>query len=114
LKKMSASGLRARVTAEEATAVPAAAWDDDLWDLMLTVAQSAEILDRAASTLELSLVARQALELTQKFNAVYHKHPVVQETDVDLRTARLTAILVFLRGLETLSGALGIPLPQKM
>jgi arginyl-tRNA synthetase len=102
------------VTAEEVSGVRAEAWDDDLWDLMLTVAQSAEVLERAASTLELSLVARQALELAQKFNAVYHRHPVVQETDETLRTARLTAVLVFLRGLETLSGVLGIPLPQKM
>lgn len=114
LKKMSASGLRTRVTAEEIIGVRGEAWDDDLWDLMLTVAQSAEVLERAASTLELSLVARQALELAQKFNAVYHRHPVVQEPDETLRIARLTAVLVFLRGLETLSGVLGIPLPQKM
>ena len=60
------------------------------------------------------MIARHAVDLAQKFNAVYHKHPVVQETDPVRRGARLAAIQVFLRGLEALSGALGIPLPQKM
>jgi arginyl-tRNA synthetase len=114
LKKMEAAGLRAQVDAGELAQLPAGVWGDDLWDLMLAVAQSAETLEKAGNSLELSLVARHTLDLAQKFNAVYHRHPLVQETDAALRTARLTAVLVFLRGLETLAATLGVPLPSKM
>jgi arginyl-tRNA synthetase len=114
LKKMEAAGLRSRVVPAELAALPADVWGDDLWDLILGVAQSAETLEKAGSSLELSLLARHTLDLAQKFNAIYHKHPLVQEADAPLRTARLTAILIFLKGLEALSGTLGVPLPLRM
>ena len=39
---------------------------------------------------------------------------LLQEEDPRLRAARLTAMLVFQRGLETLAGLMGIPAPAKM
>jgi arginyl-tRNA synthetase len=113
-RKLRSSGLADRVTAPEAAALPEELWSDDLWDLVLATAQVAEVLERAADTLEISLIARHALELAQKFNAVYHQHPIAQEEDTALRSVRLVALQVFLRGLETLSSALGIPLPETM
>jgi len=95
-------------------ALPAAPWSDDLWDLALAVGQSAEVVDKASSSLELSLIARHALELAQRFNGLYHKHPILQEEDVALRTARLATAQIFLKGLEALSGVLGVPLPERM
>jgi arginyl-tRNA synthetase len=85
-----------------------------LWDLALTVAQTSERVAAAGASLELSLVARHALDLAQKFNAAYHKQPILQEEDPDLRDARLAATLVFAKGLETLAELLGIPLPDRM
>ena len=95
-------------------AVPAELWSDDLWDLALTVGLSVEIVDKAASSLELSLIARHALELAQRFNGLYHKHPILQEENADLRAARLAAAQVFLKGLESLAGLLVVPLPERM
>ncbi len=89
-------------------------WADDLWDLVLGVAQLPRKLEAAGSSLELSLLARHALELAQGFHAVYHRHPILQEPDPAQRGARLAATQIFLRGLEALTGLLGVPLPERM
>ena len=114
LRKLEESGM---VTEVEPTALEALAtdlWTDDLWDLVLTVALIPQRVEMAADTLELSILARHALDLAQKFHAIYHRHPILREPDENLRLARLATTLVFLRGLETLSALLGIPLPSKM
>ena len=101
----------------DATAVAALTPDlltDDLWDLVLAVAQTGEVVERATAGLELSLIARHALELAQRFHAVYHRHPILQEKDEALRTARLAAVDAFTRGLETLVDLLGVPIPERM
>jgi arginyl-tRNA synthetase len=113
-RKLEAADLAASVAPERAAQLPAEAWADDLWDLVLAVAQTPERVATAGSTLELSVIARHALDLAQRFNAVYHRHPILQEADADLRDARLAATQVFARGLETLADLLGIPLPDRM
>ncbi len=92
-------------------------WDehDDLWDLVVAAARVPEVVAEAASPpYEISLVARHALDLAQKFNAAYHKHPVLQEEDEVLRALRLTAFRCFEHGLEHLAELLGIELPEQM
>ncbi len=108
------AGLAAEVSAGEAAEIPAEAYADDLWDLALATAQVEEAIERGALGLELSIIARQALDLAQKFNQAYHKHPILHETDETLRTARLAAVQVYQKGLETLADVLGVPVPDKM
>jgi arginyl-tRNA synthetase len=52
--------------------------------------------------------------MAQRFNALYHRHPILQEKDPQVRAARLAAVLIFRRGLEALGELLGIPVPEKM
>jgi len=113
-RKLAAAGLATTVTAEEAAALPEETWADDLWDLALFGARLGETVERAGRALELSLIARHALELAQRFNAVYHRHPILQEPDPALRTARLAASQAFAAALGALAGLLGIPLPERM
>jgi len=113
-RKLAAAGLATAVTAEEAAALPEEAWADDLWDLALFGARLGETVERAGRALELSLIARHALELAQRFNAVYHRHPILQEPDAALRAARLAASQAFAAALGALAGLLGIPLPERM
>jgi len=113
-RRLAEEGLPNSLTADEIGALPEEVWEDDLWDLVLGVAQTQETVARAGETLELSLVARHALDLAQRFNAVYHKHPILQEEDATLRGVRLAATLVFQRGLETVAELLGVPLPERM
>src|SRR5690606_12322306 len=95
-------------------ALPGAAWADDLWDLVLAAAQSVEVIERAASSLELSQIARHAYDLAHRFNALYHRHPILRESDPELRATRLAAITIFERALARLTDLLGIPLPPRM
>ena len=113
-KKLADAGLPDLVAPAAVAALPGSYWSDDLWDLVLDVARTGEVVERAANSLELSLLARHALDLAQKFSAVYHRHPILQEENAVLRATRLATAQVFRRGMEALSGVLGIPLPVKM
>ncbi len=113
-RRLADEGLDSEVAPAAAAALPAEVWADDLWDLALTVAQIPDRVRQAGETLEPSLVARQALDLAQKFNAVYHRHPILQEPDPSLRQARLAATEVFARGMAELCGLLGIERPERM
>jgi arginyl-tRNA synthetase len=113
-RKLEAAGLATAVAAAEVEALPVELWSDDLWDLVLSVAQIEETVRRAAETLELSLLARHAIDLARKFHAIYHRHPILHEDDAALRAVRLAANTIFRRGLEALMGILGIPVPERM
>jgi arginyl-tRNA synthetase len=113
-RRLREAGLADDVTPEEVAALPVELFDEDLWDLILEVAQTSELVEKAAESLELSLIARHALGLAQRFNALYHKHPILQEPDPQRRTVRLATVQVFRRGLEAVSELLGVPIPEKM
>jgi arginyl-tRNA synthetase len=102
------------VSADEVAGLPAEAFEEDLWDLIVAVAETGELVEKGAESLELSLLARHALGLAQRFNGLYHKHPILQEKDERVRAARLATVQIFRRGLETLGELLGVPIPDKM
>jgi arginyl-tRNA synthetase len=113
-RRLREEGLPDDVQAEDVARLPAEVFEEDLWDLFLAVAETGELVEKGAESLELSLIARHALGLAQRFNALYHKHPILQEKDESVRAARLATVQVFRRGLETLGELLGIPIPEKM
>ncbi len=113
-RKLDQAGIATTVDPSALAAGPAEPWSDDLWDLVLSAGQVQEVVARAAETLELSLVARAAIDLAAKFHSVYHHHPILREEDEELRTVRLAAVLVFERALLALTALLGIPVPEKM
>ncbi|MEE8137600.1 MAG: arginine--tRNA ligase [Thermoanaerobaculia bacterium] len=113
-RKLEGAGLEAEVSPHEAGELPPEVWADDLWDLVLAVAQIPERLELVGENLELSALARQALDLAQKFNAIYHRHPILQEENRELRRARLATTLIFRRGLQVLADLLGLAVPERM
>ena len=113
-RKLREAGLPDAVEPAEVAALDPALFEEDLWDLVLTVAQTGEAVARGAAGLELSILARHALDLAQRFNAVYHRHPILQEEDAAVRAARLAAVQAFDRGLLALGEVLGIPVPERM
>ncbi|HTQ78910.1 MAG TPA: arginine--tRNA ligase, partial [Thermoanaerobaculia bacterium] len=80
-RRLAEGGLAEEVTGAEVAGLASELFEEDLWDLVLTVAQTGEAVERGAEGLELSILARQALELAQRFNAVYHRHPILQEKE---------------------------------
>jgi arginyl-tRNA synthetase len=113
-RRLQQEGIAADITAEETAAVPEELWSEELWDLVLEVAQTGETVEKATENLELSLIARHALEIAQRFNTLYHRNPILQEKDPQVRASRLATVQIFRRGLETLGELLGIPFPEKM
>ena len=113
-RRLGEAGLPTEVSPAEVTALPPEVWEDDLWDLILAVALIPQKAQAAGDSLELSLLARHALELAQKFHAIYHRHPILQEPEVGIRSARLATMQVFILGLTVLSDLLGLPLPDRM
>jgi arginyl-tRNA synthetase len=113
-RKLAEAGIASQVTPEEAAALPAELWQDDLWELIFAVAQTPGRVRNAGDSLEISLLARHALELAQKLNALYHKHPMLHEKDDDVRAARLATTQVFDAGMRAMCGLLGLPTPARM
>jgi len=113
-RRLGEAGLPTEVAPSEVGTLPPKVWADDLWDLILAVALIPQKARAAGESLELSLLARHALELAQKFHAIYHRHPILQESDLGLRNARLATMQVFVLGLTILSDLLGLPLPDRM
>jgi len=113
-RRLREEGLAQEVPGERVARLSADVWSDDLWDLVLLASQCQEVVERAAATLELSLIARHAVDLAQKFHAIYHRHPILHEQDADLRDARLAVTQVFERSLDALAQILGVPLPERM
>ena len=113
-KLAAVAGAGEPLAGEAIARLPVEVWPDELWDLVHASAQIVEAVERASSSLELSIIARQALELAQRFNTVYHHHPVVQEENADLRLARRTAFALFARSERALCDLLGIPEPERM
>ncbi|HVT60259.1 MAG TPA: arginine--tRNA ligase [Thermoanaerobaculia bacterium] len=113
-RRLAEEGLAPSVGPAEIEALEHERFGDDSWDLILAVAQIGELVEKATESLELSLVARHALEIAQRFNAFYHRHPILQEKDPRVRAARLATMQVFRRGLESLGELLGISWPERM
>jgi len=113
-RKLDEAGIESELAPARVAELDAELWSDDLWDLVHAVAQIPEAVEKAVETLELSLIARQALDLAQKFHALYHHHPILHESDEGLRRVRLAANQVFRKGLSELAELLGVPVPEKM
>ena len=113
-RKLRAAEIPSRLEGADIALIPAELWSDDLWDLVYTVAQIPERVEVAVETLEISSIARLALDLAQKFNAVYHRHPILHAEDAALRDVRLAATQVFSRGLAALCDLLALPQPDRM
>ncbi len=113
-RRLRAAGQPDEVSAAAVQELAAGHFGEDLWDLILEVAQIGDLVEKAVASLELSLAARQALDIAQRFNTFYHRHPILQENDLAVRAARLATAQIFRRGLENLAGLLGIPTPERM
>ncbi len=113
-RRLRAAGQPDEVSAAAVQELAAGHFGEDLWGLILEVAQVGDLVEKAVAALELSLVARQALEIAQRFNTFYHRHPILQESDLAVRAARLATAQIFHRGLENLAELLGIPTPERM
>jgi arginyl-tRNA synthetase len=87
---------------------------DELWGLVLEAARLDEVVDQAVRTLELSVVAKYAFALAQRFNAFYHAYPVLKEERADVRLWRAAAIAYYREQLTHALDLMGCGVPERM
>lgn len=88
---------------------------DDLWELVLACARTPEMVTKAVSSLEFSLLAGHARDMAQQFHKLYHEHPVVHAPDESARALRRGVFRLFADTIsEILERLLGIPVPAEM
>lgn len=116
-RKLASQGLAGRLSSEERTGLatlPAAQFDDNLWDVVRTCARTAETFEKVGDSLEVSLLVRHALALAQAFHHLYHTHPILQAPDDATRLARRAALELVLSTLEEILDVIGVPIPERM
>ena len=118
-ERMEASGgpgeaEAARLAVEASFDVPEGPDAEEHWALAHLVARFRESASQAASGLELSILAKFAFGLAQRFNTFYHRFPVMKEPDPRWRAARVTLTWLFLAQMRRACSLMGIPIPERM
>ena len=92
----------------------ASAGGDELWGLVLEAARLDEVADQAVRTLELSVLAKYAFGLAQRFNGFYHSSPVVAEPDEAVRLWRAAGVTWFDAQMTRALALMGCEVPDRM
>ncbi len=87
---------------------------DDLWEFIVLLSRSEQVIEKAAKELEVNVLAHWLLEVAKKFNSLYHKCPVVRENDPVQRTFRAKIFRLFLDKFKDGLSLVGIILPERM
>ena len=116
-RKLEEKGLPGVLDSDEAASVAsldAAHLDDGLWDVVRTCGRTLDTFEKAAETLEVSLLVRHALAVGAAFHHLYHTHPILQAESEESRRARRAALQLVASTLDDVLGVLGVPVPARM
>ncbi len=86
----------------------------DFWEIVLYAAQADEEVLHSLRSLEFLHLAKYTFNLSQKFNAYYHKYPILNEKDEGLKQTRILTIYYIREVLKTVLSLMGIPQPERM
>jgi arginyl-tRNA synthetase len=103
-----------RVSAEEFSKYLAGESGDEIWELWLTAAKTAFLVDQCIATTEPAYLAKHAFQLAQLFNYFYHRHPILNEADEGRKRFLLATAAVVRRELMRTLAVLGITVPPVM
>jgi arginyl-tRNA synthetase len=87
---------------------------NEIWELWLASAKTSYIIDQCIVTTEPAYLAKHAFQLAQLFNAFYHRHPILGETDEGRKKFLLTTVAVVRRELTRVLAVMGISVPSAM
>ena len=87
---------------------------NELWGLVVQLIRLERVCRQTVDTLEMSTLAKYAFGVAQAYNQVYHRYPILQESDEAQRALRILLTSAFLARFEVVMSLLGIPEPQKM
>ena len=87
---------------------------DALWDLILEASRLDEVTEQAVRTLELSVLAKYAFGLAQRFNGFYHSSPVIAEEHEAVRHWRAAGVHYFQMQMTSALRLMGCDVPPRM
>jgi arginyl-tRNA synthetase len=87
---------------------------DEFWELWLAAAKTSYIVNQCISTTEPAYLAKHAFQLAQLFNAFYHRHPILSETDDSRKQLLLATVAIVRRELMRTLAVMGITVPPVM
>ena len=87
---------------------------DEIWELWLSAAKTAYIVDQCIATTEPAYLAKHAFQLAQLFNTFYHRHPILSEPDERRKQFLLATVAVVRRELIRTLEVMGITVPPVM
>ena len=87
---------------------------DTLWDLILEASRLDEVTEQAVRTLELSVLAKYAFGLAQRFNGFYHSSPVIAEENDAVRHWRAAGVSYFQSQMTRALELMGCEVPERM
>ncbi len=96
--------------------LPALSEDEllDFWEIVLYASQLDDEILHTIRSLETSHLAKFAFNLSQKFNAFYHKYSILAEKDGEIKELRILTIFYIREILKKALSLMGIPLPERM
>jgi len=86
----------------------------DHWAIPSLLSRLDAVLQQAVESLELAVVAKHAYILAQAFNSFYHRYPVAQEEDPQVRRVRAAVTRLYHDGMTQLLDLMGIEVPDRM
>ena len=96
------------------TAIKGLLEDNAVWQLLLDIGRTEEVVEQSIDSLEMAGIAKHAFNVAQQFNLFYHKHHILSEPDETKRLFYLAVADTGLRGLIRLLDLLGIQVPERM
>jgi arginyl-tRNA synthetase len=87
---------------------------NEFWELWLAASKTSYIVDQCISTTEPAYLAKHAFQLAQLFNAFYHRHPILSESDEKRKQFLLATVAVVRRELIRTLAVMGITVPPVM
>jgi arginyl-tRNA synthetase len=87
---------------------------NEFWELWLAASKTSYLVDQCIATTEPAYLAKQAFQLAQLFNAFYHRHPILSESDERRKQFLLATVAVVRRELIRTLAVMGITVPPVM
>ena len=102
------------VTTADLTKFLSGETNNDFWELWLASSKTSYVIAQCISTTEPAHLAKHVFQLAQLFNAFYHRHPILAETDETRKKFLLATIAVVRRELLRSLAVMGITAPPVM
>jgi arginyl-tRNA synthetase len=87
---------------------------NEIWELWLASSKTSYVIDQCIATTEPAYLAKHVFQLAQLFNAFYHRHPVLTESEEDRKMFLLATVDVVRRELTRALAVMGINVPSAM